>query len=65
MRIPQDETQSTVNTLISRAYTYTNRLRFIFYAFTLCVDPIRDPLNGLHSEGLKNCVALGVIIFYE
>ena len=31
MRIPQYGTQSTANTLISRAYTYRNRLRLIFF----------------------------------
>ena len=56
MRIPQYGTQSTTNTLISRAYTYTNMLRFIFYEFTLYVDLIRDPLPSLHFEDLVHCV---------
>ena len=53
MRIPQYGTQSTANTLISRAYTYRNRLRLIFFEFTFRVDPIRDPLPSLHSEDLE------------
>ena len=56
MRIPQYGTQSTANTLISRAYTYRNRLRLIFFEFTLRVDPIRDPLPSLHSEDLEKIV---------
>ena len=56
MRIPQYGTQSTANTLISRAYTYRNRLRLIFFEFTFRVDPIRDPLPSLHSEDLEKIV---------
>ena len=56
MRIPQYGTQSTANTLISRAYTYRNRLRLIFFEFTLRVDPIRDPLPSLHSEDLEKII---------
>ena len=62
MRIPQYGIQSTKNTLISRAYTYTNSLRFIFYEFTLYVDLIRDPLPSLHFEDLVQCVGFTVSI---
>ena len=58
MGIPQYGTQSTANTLISRAYTYRNRLRLIFFEFTLRVDPIRDPLPSLHSEDLEKIVEI-------
>ena len=65
MRIPQYGTQSTANTLISRAYTYRNRLRLFFFEFTLRVDPIRDSLPSLHSEDLEKIVGMWEFFFVE